>query len=264
MTVNGQSGAILVRVTKRSSPVRGYSVTFTYECTNAAAAEAIYSSSAFAGAEVTWTDGPKPVVEAVYGADTEQAEVPQDEYTLSANKVQKDFLDADHDLVNALNVTNRDELRKYIQDPTAYVAEGKQFSSTVAGGTTSDPSWVAVTKLWTLVQAGLKHIEVNQPVFRLSRFVSRGYTTAFNASRLGLLLTTQTMKADSFAPADFLVPIDSMVAQFRDPIRADGLDLVYAWKKSSPNLNGSGRNKRRIDQEYEFGLWAKDLYGDPV
>src|SRR4051812_17440379 len=118
--VNGQGGAIEVSNIKRLSQANGFQRIQTWECTSAEAAEAKYIELVESGAEVEWTDGPKPRVVATWGADPDKSEVPQDTWELTANKVAKDLLDADHPLVNSLNSTNVDEFRRFIQDPTAW------------------------------------------------------------------------------------------------------------------------------------------------
>ncbi len=149
-----------------------------------------------------------------------------------------------------------------MQDPSAFALVG-DFSGAATTGADLD-SYNAANKLWTLAQAGVRHIEVEQPIFRLSRFASRTYNIPFSYAHVGKLLTTATMIDDSTAPSDFGFPINEIVAGFSDPIRADGLAVAYAWKKKKPRLNGSGGNKRRVDQEYVYGLWSTDLYGQPI
>lgn len=263
MIINGQTGAIEQPPTIKIDPVRGLIKTRIWHCTDEASANATMLQNGTLGVAISKSGGdPIWVVQADYGSDPDSAEVPQDEYTLDSNSVQKDLLDADHDLVNALDTLNKTELRQYMQDPSAYAnGTGFSFDGDVAE---NDPSWVAATTLWALIQAGMRHIEIEQPVFRLSRFVSRLYTTQINPERIGKLLTTESMKEDSGAPNDFLIKIDDLVSQYTDPTRADGIAVQYAWKKKSPRLSGSGWNKRRVDQEYVFGLWPTAAYGIPI
>src|SRR4051794_26681952 len=122
--VNGQGGATEVSNVKRFSAANGFQRIQTWECSSADSAEAKYAELVESGAEVEWTDGPKPKVVATWGGDPDKSEVPQDSWELSVNKSAKDLLDADHPLVNALNTRNRDELRQYIQDPSYWVEVG--------------------------------------------------------------------------------------------------------------------------------------------
>jgi hypothetical protein len=259
--INGQNGPIEQPRKLVVDPKRGPTVTRSWICLTEDQAEQVVTQNAFQGATITKEErGATILVTIDYGSDPDEAETAQDEFTLDTNTVQKDLLDSDIELVSSLNETNRDEFRQFIQDPSLWVQQG---NFTEFEGDTD--SLDAAAELWTMWQAGVRHIEIDQPVFRLSRFASRSYNIPFSYANVNKLLSTDAMKADSLAPNDFLVPIDSIVDEFgAAPRRADGLAVEYAWKKKNPRLNGSGWNKRRVDQEYVYGLWVLKLYGGSV
>jgi len=42
------------------------------------------------------------------------------------------------------------------------------------------------------------------------------------------------------------------------------LTFDFGWLKGYPDYQGAAGNKAVIAQEWEFGLWSREIYGAPI
>lgn len=174
----------------------------------------------------------------------------QDVWELVPNKVGKDLLELDDALINALTPGNINEIRKFIQDPPT----GDVSPTFTSNGT-------ECLKVFNLLAAGVKNVTISAPVLRHTANLPPNVPSSVVYGSLGSILTVATLQSSEGAPIDFIVPLSIFSS---GEVTRDGIDMVYGWLKNMPTLRAQSNGSRQIVLEYEFGLWAKDLYGAAV
>ncbi len=202
-----------------------------------------------------------------------------DTWELVRNSVQKELLESDHPSVSILSSTDF-AILKGIMAGTTPVVTGVPPAFT-GGGTPgilpSGGSWMAADSiaagnyLWALFQAGVKTVEVKQPILKLTRTTSPLYDATWAVNRTDTLFLTASMESDSGVPGTFAVPLVSLANQLMArsgglvaQARNDGLNLQFGWLKNLTGSTKHGHQRIQYSIEYSFGLWDAELYGVPT
>ena len=164
-----------------------------------------------------------------------------DVWELQPNMVEKDFLDADITLTNGMSA-----------DEIAKVKTAVEKTGGVA-----DPAWTASQKkAYALMMAGVKSISIFAPTLRRTRLVRRDYTVRDALTNVGNVIYTASLYTYESVPNTLLfnLPTNS------NPTRSDGITLQYGWLKKYPNITQVAGGKWQLVQEWQYNLWATDLY----
>lgn len=196
-----------------------------------------------------------------------------DTWELVRNTVQKELLESNHPLVSVCSASNLTILKNIISGSGPDVWTG---DPTTTFNNNPSADYNAAVYLYALFQAGVTTTEVKQPILRLTRTTNPQYTTPFNVDNIDTLLTTQSMLNDSGVPNSFAIPLIALANQLvaktfpngtpNPPVqvRADGLNLEFAWLKDLTSSTKHGSQRIQFILEYKFGLWDQGLYGVAV
>jgi hypothetical protein len=110
--------------------------------------------------------------------------------------------------------------------------------------------------LWKLVKNGVESKVIFQPILRHKKIVRPDYTIQTNLNNVGHIFTSAQMNSFEGAPnvVFFAVPASSTVTL------ANGLSVYVGWLKLYPTVQPVAAGNWEINQEYQFGEWAVDLY----
>lgn len=173
-------------------------------------------------------------------------------WELNPNRVLKDILESDCALINGLTSKDKTDIQKAIDNPPA---EGTD--PTFASAHATD-----MLKVYNLMREGTKSMVVFQPVLRHTLVVPRNLPSALVFANVGKILSNDTMQSTEQMPGDFLIPISTFPSTA--PTRTGAPSLIYGWFKCMPTLSISTWARREVHIEYEYGLWASDLYGSAL
>lgn len=188
-----------------------------------------------------------------------------DNFQVIRNTVQKEILASDHRLIKDITEANFRELKKYFADGCTTDIDFLEFSGANAN------SIAACIYFYELYQAGVRSVEVKQPILRVTRVTNPNYDAPFDVSNADHLLTTAQMIADSGVPSNFAVPLLALAQVFMDragctadstiPPRTDDLQLGFGWVKDVITAETVGTTKNQYVIEYKFGLYDTVQYG---
>lgn len=172
-------------------------------------------------------------------------------WELSPNKSTKDILQADCAAINQLTTEMVEQLR-FIQanrpapeDTPAWIDSAKQYP------------------IYKLINAGVEHWEVDQPILKHTYAVPVGINPGFAFTNIRKIFTVATLLSTEGLPASFLLSLAAIFAD-SDPTRTDGVALTYGFKKEMPTLQVEYGGKQSVTVEYKFGLWSTLLYGAAI
>lgn len=180
---------------------------------------------------------PKAAIGSGSGGGISNPNVPLNNvWELQPNMVEKDIMDADI-AINDLTTAQKDAV-------TAAVAANDV-------GTLSGNS----LKFYKLLRAGVKSIRIFEPVLRHSLTVRSDYSIAASLTNAGKIYTTAQLYSVENVPKILLFDLPSLSA-----VRTDSVSVDYGWLKKYPSVTQISGGKWQIEQEWEYGLWATDLY----
>src|ERR1051326_5921145 len=162
-----------------------------------------------------------------------------DNWEYFAGDIEKDLLEADTDIINALTTTEKEQIRGALVNPDP---------NTV-------PAWPSNNSLivFTLMQRGLRSARVAAPTVRHTQTFASIYSFVPNYSNVGKIVSTDSILAPWPIPAS-----GTKVSWGTDP----DINLVYGWYKKHPNIASAARAKTQLSYEWEYGLWATPPYQD--
>ncbi len=281
--INGQGGADLNELQLTFTPFVGGQQGGTYEGPDAVILPLISSLTA-AGYSVEYHKSQSPISKLTFSAAFNSIGggppiSPNTDYTdtweLVRNSVQKELLESDHPYVSELSSSDFDLLKAAFQSNSTTVPafSGAGTPGILPGGgmwTTAD-SIAAGTYLFKLNNAGVKTIEVKQPILKLTRTTSQLYTLAWAVGNSDSIMTTATMLADSGLPATFSIPMADLETRLiarsgglLQQARTDGIILNFGWQKDFVGSTKHGKQRIQFNLEYKFGLWDFGTYGAPI
>lgn len=198
----------------------------------------------------------------VSGSGTNIANQVVETWELRPNKVQKDIFEADAAAIKALKASWIEQIKFWLNNPPRGGSDSIVWSD-LAG----DPVGTAATAsnpVFKLMRAGVTHWNIHQPVLTHSLSVPLYANANFNFNNLGKLIPTAKLFTQEGLTSDYILPLNTLAAQFPAPSRTDGVTLVYGWYKGFPTMTTSSEGRRSVVVDYEFGLWSTLLYGSLV
>lgn len=122
--------------------------------------------------------------------------------------------------------------------------------------------YASAKTFYFLLHAGVEDFPIRAPIIRHSLVTSSLYAVQAATNNVGRVISTPSMYNIEGVPLNVLfnVPTQPNAQQF---IQTQG-DLQYGWRKPDPSVSRLNRLKWRIQQNYLFGLWPIQLFGNPL
>ncbi len=195
----------------------------------------------------TWTinesvSGANDVMEARFPVDLISVTIPEapiNDWEYFSGKSQKDLLEADVPIINALTENEKIGLAQYMADPGP--------DTTPARTPASD-----YDKLFKQVQRGLKSAQVRTPTLRHTQTVSNTYAIQVSFANVGRLLSTASLISLEGVPTDLLFNLPTGTTTIED--------AAYSWLKGDPTVRIAAGRRIQIEQEWEYDLWSTIVY----
>ena len=191
-----------------------------------------------------------------------------DTWELVRNSVQKELLESDHPYVSALGTGNFQILKNLISGSGPETWSGDPTTTFNNYGTAD---YNAAVYLWGLHQAGVKTVEIKQPILKLTRTTSQLYTLAWAVNNSDAVMTTATMIADCGLPGTFAISMADLEARLIarsggtiQQARQDGIILNFGWLKDFVGSTKHGQQRIQFNVTYAFGLYDFGCYGAPI
>ena len=196
-----------------------------------------------------------------------------DTWELVRNSVQKELLESDHPYVSRLSSADFSTLKSILNGQPVPPNSSPPFTG---GGTLNAPwtiadSIAAGIYLYGLFQAGVKTVEIKQPILKLTRTTSQLYTLAWAVNNSDAVMTTATMIADCGLPGTFAISMADLEARLIarsggtiQQARQDGIILNFGWLKDFVGSTKHGQQRIQFNVTYAFGLYDFGCYGAPI
>lgn len=198
-----------------------------------------------AGYAGTYSEDKSPIARCQYhvplvddpGSGSPPPEVPVPVWEMFSNAVEIDILEA-NGIYDAMTDEDRRKIREAINNPQ----EGR--SPAVTG---------TALEIYLLMLKGVRSVRVNQVTLRLSRSVSSSFAVWNAILNNNYVYTSATLRSVESVPVNIFLPTSS----------SDG-EFAYGWLKKFPGIQTTGFNKIQLTQEWEFGKWPLQVYGNPL
>ena len=210
----------------------------------------LYNTYVSAQYQCTLEEGPAWTLTVTNPSTDTTNETPVLNYELLYDKYEKSLGDSDAPLVKGLSVSEKKILKDYLNQPHNYDTASPAFTST------------AGLQVLALIKCGVKNDIHFTPVLKVSYTCSNTYAIQRNTANNGLLLTTETLVNQEDVPITLspLLP-NSGVCTY---VSSDHPPVSFAWLQYPPTVTSSAWNRLQVSQEYHFGLWSTELYGNLV
>jgi len=202
------------------------------------AIETQYSTCVTAGAVCEVQEGYGTyTLEARYSFDgSGNSDPPIDDWEFFANAVEKDMLETDNTVVNAISDAYKRTIQNWVDPDSEPILD--------AGGNAS--------KLLALRMSGTRSVKFMQPMLRHTMTVSNDYTVKVALIGVGKIWTNAQMSSFESLPGSVLFNLPAPGAKTGD--------FLYGWYKLHPTVRIAARQKIQIEQEFEYGLWSTLIY----
>jgi hypothetical protein len=266
MKINGQRGAFLQPATWGQNDQGAYYVMIVEGTKEEVLQATAQAAAAGAVYQVTESFG-KSRLEARFpgnpffgnGGGVEQ---PVNLWEFFANHAEKDLLDAkvESSIINALQEATRTMIYNAIHSPPD---AGNPPDPTK---TPSDDSfWVNIAnatersnakKVYNLMKDGVRSFPVEVPMLRHTQTVSNRWAVKAALTNVRRIISTSSLISLEAIPGAVLfnLPTDTSSVS----------DKAYGWYKLFPTIQQVANQKFQIVQEWQYGLWATLLYGNPI
>lgn len=192
--------------------------------------------------------GARDIIEARIPIWINSNETPVDDWEFQATEVEKDAMQVDSPEIDAIPYPQKKIIRRAIatfdaadDDPNA-IPEGL-----------TDPAGI---ELYRLMIDGFESIRVAVPTLRHTQTVSSLWAIRASLNYVEKLISTNSLTALENIPAETLITLPNKISS-----RAG---LFYGWYKKYPTVRKSAGHRAQIEQEWEYGLWARLAYGIPL
>lgn len=112
----------------------------------------------------------------------------------------------------------------------------------------------AATTIYKLMMNGVKTVRVWQPTIRRTITAASTYAVAWSDANVGRILTSGNMVSWEGTPSVLLFNLPTETSTRGD------LGLRVGFYKKPASVLQLGNGQWQIQQEYEFGWWASDIY----
>lgn len=188
-------------------------------------------------------------------------EIPIESWELDPQEVEKDLLDADfpNGLIGVLSKNDREILGSLIENPSSDYFGGGDIEVDVGGKARFIDNPTRFYSWYLLLKAGVRSFPIPAHVVRRTYCVSTHYSVKAAQTNCGRLLSTASFIALEGVPNTLLfdLPTHPDPSQYIEVAE----DLVYSWRKCWPAVSDLALQRRSIVQTWQFGLWAKGIYG---
>ena len=116
--------------------------------------------------------------------------------------------------------------------------------------------------LYLLMKAGVENYPVEASSIRHTLVTSSQYYAKASFINQGRIISSASMTSVEGAPSTLLFSVPTLPSPLQF-IEVSG-DLQYGWRKIRPQVARLSRLKWRIVQNYQFGLWATKIFGNPI
>lgn len=176
-----------------------------------------------------------------FPSQTGVTEVPENDWELFAQEAEKDILESDNSIVNAISDDQRRRIRDAINNPVP----GQSPALTDANA----------ISLYLRMLDGLRVVHVNVPILRHTQKVSNVYAIPNSLTFIGRVITTATLIGQESIPSRISLNLPNNTSS------RDGLG--YGWFKKFPTIRTAAQQKTHIVQEWVYGLWSYNpaIYG---
>lgn len=192
-------------------------------------------------------------------------------WELTAELIEKDLLELDVNEFDfpagspflTLTFTEKGFVREMLEKQTAssWASTVEEWETNAAfAGDVFDET--RAKKVYRIMSAGMKAMRVPAVRLRRTQIVNDGWGVKASVDDAKKLFSTTTMKSERFGmPGDLLFQLPDKA---QPTVFADGIDKRWGWYCHYPSVRQTAVIKWTVQQEWEWGLWIKDAYGDPI
>jgi len=173
-------------------------------------------------------------------------EQPVNVWELTANVAEKDLLQAPTTVLDAV-IADADDTKR--------LRDLQKGNLRFEALTSADFNLAASWRIAKLIEQGVQAVQVYQPILRHTQSVGNYYVVPWSLRNVGLILSTSVLLRDEPVPASLANNIPASTTVNRDSVY-----YVYGWLKTHPTINYSPYQRIQIVQEWQWGLWASDIY----
>lgn len=186
-------------------------------------------------------------------------EVPEDVWELDPNEVEKNLLETDFDssisgVITNVSVENRARIKDALERPGDFITSPPAFTGA---------TMAAANSLYLLMKANVQSFPIEATVIRHTQTFSNTYVIPSGLyNNCNRIISRSSMYSVEGIPTSILyvIPDSPTPTQF---IETAG-DLIYGWRKVRPSVTRLSRSHWRVVRNWQFGLWARKLYGAPI
>lgn len=183
-----------------------------------------------------------------------------------AQRIEKDLLSArveNPNTVAALSAAQVQTIRnKLLQPPDGKTTPFPTLTDFEQNG---ESNGELALQIYTLMQQGVTAFPVEAPSLRRTFVTSNQYATAYALSNVRKIISTASLAQMESIPRNLLFSLPTDVWSDPNPDAGDLTPaLAYGWYKRFPTIQQVARLKWSIVQEWEYGLWATLIWGNPL
>jgi hypothetical protein len=163
-------------------------------------------------------------------------------------------------LVETLSLGARQAIQ-YQLDNLSNPAVAPVSAATFAGVSgDGDPAGTNALMVFQIMSAGERSYPMEAPILRRTTVTSDQFASGYSLSNVRKLLSTAWMLVNEGLPTGLLFSVNAYMGSDS----SSDANLVYGWYKPFPQIEQVANFKWRIIQEYNYGWWAKALFGTPM
>lgn len=199
----------------------------------------------------------KLTVQISYNYQQQGNEVPLDLWEYVGRSTPKDILQAvtNTGITATLTQKNIELLRKCQNDNFSDTADKK----TLVASDFTDGNPANAMKLYALMKSNVTDYPIIAPILRHTQTVSFVYPITLSQLNVGKIISTSTMFAlEPTLPGWAANGLPTIAP----PTFTDGKRFAFGWFKDSPTIQQIAFRKQTITQEFQYGLWALEMYGN--
>jgi hypothetical protein len=183
-------------------------------------------------------------------------------WEMFTQKVEKDLLSArveNPNTVALLSTYQVQQLRQFMLQPPD--GDTIEFPTAATFQKKGESNGAIALAIYNLMQQGVTSFPVEQPKLRRTFVTSNQYAIQYALTNVRRIISTVSLVTTENIPNSLLfsLPNESWI----DP-NPDAPSLAFGWLKSFPTVQQVALLKWSIVQEWEYGLWATLLYGNPL
>lgn len=188
-------------------------------------------------------------------------EAPVDLWEYIGQDAQKDLLCSavQTGITATLSQQNIEIIRQCLANDFSSTASKDASVKTLAQSDFTDGNPANAFKIYNLMKAGVTDSLVQTSTIRHTQTVSYVYPLTLSKLNLNRIISTPTLIAMENPPNWAVTGLPSDIPPGFQTIQAQ-----FAWRKKSPTIQQIAFRKEQLIQEFEYGLWATDVWGLPL